>query len=214
MNKQEMVESAISNAALRMSPEYMAHLDRLAPGARGKGGKGAAMGTSDISALDAQVFGYSTPSSQAQAPRIMQEQSEPRQFSNDILRESFAQTPPISGNNFPGAENMGNTPSGYVPGASLLREQRVASQQPYVQQPTYVQQPQYIPQQVGGGIDYNMIKYLVSEAVKENIAEIKQSILNESTLRGINMPGGNKIQFLDNKGNLYEAQLTLKKKKQ
>lgn len=207
---QAIVESAISNAAMRMSPEYMNHLDRLATGARGKIGKGGAMGSSDISALDAQVFGHSTPSKQ---PSMIQEQRhEQRQFTNDVLRESFSQTPPISGDNFPGAQNMGNTPSGYVPGATLLREQRIAPQQAYVQQPTYVQQaPQYIPQ--NSGIDYNMIKYLVSEAVKESLGEIKQSLLNESALKAINMPGGNKIQFLDNKGNLYEAQLTLKKKK-
>ena len=206
---QAIVESAISNAAMRMSPEYMNHLDRLATGARGKSGKGGAMGSSDISALDAQVFGYSTPSKQTPS---MQGKSEPRQFASDVLRESFSQTPPISGDNFPGAQNMGNTPSGYVPGATLLREQRIAPQQAYVQQPTYVQQPaQYMPQT--SGIDYNMIKYLVSEAVKESLGEIKQSLLNESALKAINMPGGNKIQFLDNKGNLYEAQLTLKKKK-
>ena len=78
---QAIVENAISNAAMRMSPEYMNHLDRLATGARGKNGKGGAMGSSDISALDAQVFGYSTPSKQ---PSMIQEQRrEPRQFSND-----------------------------------------------------------------------------------------------------------------------------------
>lgn len=207
---QAIVESAISNAAMRMSPEYMDHLDRLATGARGKMGKGGAMGSSDISALDAQVFGYSTPSKQSSM--IQEQRHEPRQFTNDVLRESFSQTPPISGDNFPGAQNMGNTPSGYVPGATLLREQRIAPQQAYVQPPTYVQQaPQYMPQ--AGGIDYNMIKYLVSEAIKESLGEIKQSLLNESTLKAINMPGGNKIQFLDNKGNLYEAQLALKKRK-
>ena len=85
-------------------------------------------------------------------------------------------------------------------------------QQQFVQQPQTVYQPQYIPQQVSG-IDYGMIKALVSEVIRENLNEIKQSLLSEGSLRGINMPGGNKIQFLDSKGNLYEGQLNLKKKK-
>jgi hypothetical protein len=33
-------------------------------------------------------------------------------------------------------------------------------------------------------------------------------------MAGIRMPGGNKIQFLDSKGNVYEGQLVLKKRKQ
>ena len=38
--------------------------------------------------------------------------------------------------------------------------------------------------------------------------------VNESigTLKGMKMCGGNKIQFMDSKGNVYEGILTLKKK--
>lgn len=81
-----------------------------------------------------------------------------------------------------------------------------------VAQQRSVQQPQYQPQQ--GGVDYNYIKYLVSEAIKENM----KGMLNESAAGGnlaaMKIAPGNKLQFMDTKGNIYEAQLTLKKKKQ
>ena len=203
------VDTAISKASRLMNEGYMGLLDNIAAQNSGKPGK---RGVNDLAYLEQQAFGYGAkPSTVTYTPPVQQTAPQ-RQFSNSALQESFAKTPPISGNNFPGAESMGMTASGYQPGASLLTEQR--AQQQFVQpQQVYQPQPQYIPQQVNG-IDYNTIKYLVSEAIKENLAELKQSMLTESSLRGISMPGGNKIQFLDSKGNVYEGQLILKKKKQ
>lgn len=207
------VESAISKASRLMNEDYMSYLDDVSSITAG-GNKGSGKrrkGGNDLAFLEQQAFGYSpsTPSYQSQQ-MMLQENPTPRQFSNGALRDSFAENPPMSGASFPGADKLGL--GGYQPGASLLNEQKIAQQQ-FVQQPQYVHQPQYIPQQTGG-IDYNTIKYLVSEAIKENLAEIKQSLLNESSLRGIHMPGGNKIQFFDSKGNVYEGQLIMKKKKQ
>ena len=204
------VDSVISQASRLMNEGFMNKVDNAA--AR-RNGKPIKSGGNDLAYLDEQVFGYGTQKSgsYAQSSVQIQQPTVQRQFNNNALQESFAKTPPISGNNFPGAEMMGITPSGYQPGASLLNEQRAAQQQ-FVQQPQYVQPP-YQTQQTGS-INYDVIKYLVNEAIKENLAELKQSMLTESTLRGINMPGGNKIQFLDSKGNVYEGQLVLKKRKQ
>lgn len=198
------VDSAIARASRLMNDDYMSYLDKRAKQQRN--GSTASGKVNDLSMLEEQAFGYSQPQ---QVPVQPQTQPQTAQFKSSALRESFSKMPPISDNTFPSDAN-------YQPGISLLREQ-VAPQQQYVQQPQYVQPIQQAPQvqQIPvGGIDYNMIKYIVNEAVKENIEAMKKSLLNENALRGISMPGGGKIQFLDTKGNLYEGQLSLKKKKQ
>lgn len=199
------VDNAISKAAAMMNEGFMRKVD--AAEAIRKGNQGKAV--NDLSFLEEQAFGRRNSRAQTQP---QQQNVTPRQFSNSALQESFSQTPPMSGYNFPGAESMGLTQTGYQPGASLINEQRNYQQQSYVQQPQQVYQTQYQPQV--GGIDYSMIKYLVSEAIKENLDVIKQSLLTENAMTGIRMPGGNKIQFLDAKGNVYEGQLVMKKKKQ
>ena len=64
------------------------------------------------------------------------------------------------------------------------------------------------------GIDSNYLKFLVKEAVKECMDEMKSELLSESTLRGLKIGGGNKIMLIDQKGNLFEATMALKKKAQ
>ena len=67
----------------------------------------------------------------------------------------------------------------------------------------YMQQTIQDPvQNIQSVVDYNYIKYLVCEAIKEN----------NSSLRAIKINEGNKIQLLDSNGNIYEGVLTLKKK--
>lgn len=79
-------------------------------------------------------------------------------------------------------------------------------------QPSYTQMPQqqYIPQPMLS-IDYNYIRTIVNECVKENLKAIKDEILNESSLKAIRLGGENKIQLIDNKNNLYESKLEFKK---
>ena len=72
------------------------------------------------------------------------------------------------------------------------------------------QQPMMHP----AGFDSNYLKFLVKEAVKECMEEMKTELLSESTLKGLKIGGGNKIMLIDQKGNLFEAQMTLKKKAQ
>ena len=74
------------------------------------------------------------------------------------------------------------------------------------------EQPRYNPQPTNNnGIDYTIIKAIVEECIKRNMEEIKQNILSESTLKTVKLANGNKIQLVDNKGNLYESTLTFKK---
>lgn len=60
------------------------------------------------------------------------------------------------------------------------------------------------------GIDYSIIKSIVSECI-----DSKLKMLNESAsgaMRGFRITDGNKIQFIDQRGNLYEGVLKLKRK--
>lgn len=83
-------------------------------------------------------------------------------------------------------------------------------QEPVVEQ-RYTPTPQ--PQIPAGtpGVDYTIIKAIVEECIKRNIEEIKASILQESSLKRVRLSEGNKIQLVDNKGNLYESTLEYKK---
>lgn len=83
-------------------------------------------------------------------------------------------------------------------------------QEPVVEQ-RYTPTPQ--PQIPAGtpGVDYTIIKAIVEECIKRNIEEIKASILQESSLKRVRLGEGNKIQLVDNKGNLYESTLEYKK---
>jgi hypothetical protein len=75
-----------------------------------------------------------------------------------------------------------------------------------------VNEERYAPQ--NSGIDYSLIKTIIDESVKRNLSEmLGGGMLNENTLRGLKINKGNKIQLLDTAGNLYEATLVLKKKK-
>lgn len=193
MNMQQ-VENAIGRAQQMMSEDYQRQIinaERMRGGKKKIGG-----GTNDLALLEQQAFGYSHSSN----GNTMQQKQEVREQTSNAIRQSFAQMPALSGDNFPSDLN-------YQPGQSLIREQRQPMyQQPVYQQPVMYQQP--IPV---GGIDYSYLKNIVNECIRENLDIIKQS-LNENTIRGMRMGTGNKIQFLDNKGNLYEGVLTLKKR--
>lgn len=73
---------------------------------------------------------------------------------------------------------------------------------------------QQMPMMQPAGIDSNYIKFLVKEAVKECMDEMKTELLNETTVRGFKVGNGNKLMLIDNKGNLYEGEMKLKKKAQ
>lgn len=111
------------------------------------------------------------------------------------IRESFAKQPPMTG------DNIDNTPLGLV-AKNLSLENREANTM------------QQVPRQAfnGGGIDYSLIKSIIDESVRRHVDGIKESILNENTIKGVKISKGGKIQLLDTAGNLYEGILTLKRK--
>ena len=72
---------------------------------------------------------------------------------------------------------------------------------------TYAPVPPQSQSIIGGGIDSNYLKFLIKESLKEYFAE--KGTLNEgTTLRQIGLSEG-KIKLVDNKGNIYSAQLEL-----
>ena len=116
----------------------------------------------------------------------------------EAMRESFMKNPPMSG------DGNDNTPLGV---ATKILSENVRGA---VRQPQPVQQPVQ-------GIDYSLIKSLIDESVSRNLREMlgNGGMLNESSeprMVGMAIRGGNRLQFMDSKGNLYEAVLKLKKK--
>ena len=113
-------------------------------------------------------------------------------------------------------ESMLNNPINMAAGASVLSnmdmeelEREVPAQLPRRQMNESAPAPMMQPM---GGIDSNYLKFLVKEAVKECMSEIKEELLAENTLKGFKVAGGNKLMMVDSKGNLYEGEMKLKKK--
>lgn len=80
---------------------------------------------------------------------------------------------------------------------SIASEKKTTALNEVVKTPTKVEP-------VGFSIDYNYIKYIVSECIRE---ELKKQPLNEGTnLKQIGLSDG-KIKLVDNKGNIFTAQL-------
>ena len=63
-----------------------------------------------------------------------------------------------------------------------------------------------------GVINYDTIKYIVNEAVKEALKGRLNESIGGNSFKGMRIAEGNIIQFLDNKGNVYEGKSTLKKR--
>lgn len=191
-----------------------------------KGGGGAAQGSAEIANLDAMVFGLgtSTPPPQRAPQRkmvaeqqqyyedyepIQQIQPQPRDLSNSRLPkeiiESFTTNPTPEGYFESSVGKMEGLDS-LMGGGSPRTQVNEAVRQPQRQA---APQPQYYPQ--GGSIDYEYVKYLVKEAVKEAMGTLNESV-GLNGMHGMRIGEGNVIQFLDKKGNVYEGKLVLKKK--
>lgn len=119
------------------------------------------------------------------------------------LKESFMQIPPqsaIAGSGQGSGSQIEQIINGIAPQAQQQSVHQITEQR---MQPVNVQS--------NGAIDYSIIKMLIDESISRNLESIKQSLINENTVRAFKL-GDGKIQFLDRKGNLYEGELKLKKK--
>lgn len=122
-----------------------------------------------------------------------------------VLQESFKKQKPLTG------ESMESKIIAEV------QKNLVVEDVPTQSSAQFVNRGQVAPS-ISPQVDYSLIKTIIDESVKRNLEEIKKTMLNESviapTFRGMKIADGNKIQFLDSKGNLYEGVLKLKKKRQ
>lgn len=188
------LDEALARAQVLMSDEYQQKIDAMAPSARKKVGT---QKTAQENLWEQQAFGFSndTPSvaeqSQYNIPQVQSTNSiEGVDKLPEFLRESFKQTPVNGGyNNYMYSEGPVPLPIGQS-------------------KPQVMPQAQAAPV-MGGGIDYNYIKYLMETVIKEN------KMVNETagpSFRGMRLVEGNKFQFIDSKGNVYEGVLTLKKR--
>lgn len=190
-----------------------------------RGGGGAAQGSAEIANLDAMVFGLGTstpPPQRRPQKRMVAEQqnyydggyeeiqqipAQPRDLSNcklpqEVL-ESFAANPTPEGYYETGIDKLEGLDA--LMGAGQKRQVNEAVRpQPQPQPQQYYPQPSV-------GIDYEYVKYLVKEAVKEAMGTLNESV-GLNGMRGMCIGEGNVIQFLDKKGNVYEGKLVLKKK--
>lgn len=205
---------------MMLSEDFNRDVERAAAATRGQ-----KSGGEDFSAMEEALFGASTSAPQgyaktplpenvkynttsSQGVHIIKPVAEQRDMSNTkipkAILESFQKTPsPVDAFDIDtiNAQLHGSIDSA-IGALPKVNEQRA----PVTEQ----RQQQYFPQG-GGQIDYNYLKYIINECIKENL----KGKLNESaggTIAGMKIAPGNKFQFLDSKGNLYEAQLTLKKK--
>ena len=194
---QNTVDNIIANAALLMNDERFNAIvesksmstHRRAKANGGKLGSNAGGGiSSDLALFEAQAgFGGGSRTQTSGQNLIPKVQIQERK--NNLppeIQESFKKMPPLSGGEI-------SVPASYTQSRNVIQEQR------YTPQPQYQQQAPVAP----ATIDYNYIKYLVNECIKENMMQLNES----ASLSGIKLVGGGKIQFTDSKGNVFEGVL-------
>ena len=194
---QNTVDNIIANAALLMNDDRFnaivestssrTHRRAKANGGKLDAGGGGGM-SSDLALFEAQAGfgggGSRQPSGQHLIPKVQTQQRK----SNlpPEIQESFKKMPPLSGGEI-------SVPASYSQSRNVIQEQQ------YAPQPQYQAQAPVAP----ATIDYNYIKYLVNECIKENMNQLNES----ASLSGIKLVGGGKIQFTDSKGNVFEGVL-------
>lgn len=202
---------------LMLDENFQRDVERAASAQRGKGIGG---GGNDFSDVEAALFGVSsapsgtdiyskTPINENYRARqmggnnydgvqIVQEVHEKRDPRTTKLPaaivDSFEKVP-FQGDAF---DISGGALSGL-----LLEQQPQRQPQPQVQQQ---------PQANYGTGNLDLIKYVVSEAVKEAMKGQLNESVSANGMKGFRIAPGNIIQFIDSKGNLYEGKLVLKKK--
>lgn len=104
-----------------------------------------------------------------------------------------------------GMDEFNTPPQSFVTTQSTPLMQQIVEQKPAAQP---YQPNQYQPTFV----DYNYIKHLIDESIKEHLTGMLNENVNLSTMKGMRIENGGVIQFVDSKGNIFEGKLTLKKR--
>lgn len=201
---------------LMLDENFQRDVERAASAQRGSGMNNR--GGNDLADLDAAIFGVSSqpqgtdiyqknpiregnynarPAQNYEGVQIVQEVREKRDPRKSGLPaaviESFEKVP-YQGDAFDynsaAASVLDNMPK------------QVINEQQYQQPVNYG----------NGMINYDTIKYIVNEAVKEALKGRLNESIGGNSFKGMRIAEGNIIQFLDNKGNVYEGKLTLKKR--
>lgn len=183
---ENIFNKAFSRATELMNDEHFNRIVESKANAYSKGGNKSNNTVNEFSSFESAAFG---------APQI----TENKVVTNnsvlpDAIRESFEKQPPII--------NEQTVIDSRIPMPSIPK-QRVESYSTQTLAHT------------NNGIDYSLIRMIVDECVSNKLKEFTNNMLNESTnsIRGFKFADGNKIQFIDSKGNLYEGELKLKRKK-
>lgn len=110
------------------------------------------------------------------------------------LRESFSKQPPIVGQ----SNVLDSIPDSYL--SNLPSQAQIKNMVNEKKTQSNIQSQQ----QMNGNaqIDYNYIKYIVQECVKEALNNTENNLL-----KGIKLVNGGTFNFIDSKGNVYEAKL-------
>lgn len=176
------LDSVLSHASdLINSEQFNMLVEQKSSGYRRKNGKKGGNGGGDLSAFEAAAgFG-----GQSRSSRRVNEDVMPT-VSPEEIRESFRKMPAMSG-----GAGVTSVPASYY----ATQQRQVIQEQQYAPQTQYQAQPQ--------AIDYNYIKFLINECIKENLKQLNES----ASLSTLKMAGGNKIEFVDSKGNVYEGVL-------
>ena len=174
----------------------------------------------DFSAAEAELFGYSsTPTGYAknELPENVNYNRTQTGYDGVAIIQPVQEKRDMSTSKLPKAilESFEKTPSpvdafdtGVIDTSQL---NFLNTDKPQQKQQIREQAPRQTTVPQNSSIDYNYIKYLINEAIKENLNKLNESA-NVNNFRGMRIAPGNVFQFIDTKGNLYEGQLKLKKK--
>ena len=194
MNNKQFGNVLAKAQSLMLDEGFNAKVEASARAFRGSGvGGGGGISSAEMAMFERQAFGgQSSNEKHVQLSETVDYESNLSKLP-DAIRESFTKLPPQS-------DKTVISEAAEALSKNVVREEKIHA-------------PSMTPQT--GGVDYSLIKLIVKECVKESLAEIKGGMLTESSsplFRGMRIADGNKFQFIDSKGNLYEGVLKLKKK--
>lgn len=196
------INNALQRAQYLMnSEEFNNRVDAYARTAKRKGAGGVSAAPPNEALLEQQLFGIAPSAGSApvtaSVPRMPQQPTEADFDRHPGLPREIV-------------ESFRGNPSPVSDLAPAVYEQLMGT---ITEAPSPVQAkpaPTQATMSQAGGVNYELIKYIVKECLKE------QNTVNESVgiVKGMRIANGGTIQFIDTKGNLYEGKLVLKKKKQ